>query len=139
VIDLARGNPLDDRHVGVRQPALQRKLVRFEEACCQQELFAQAAECLAMLLGEPATLCRPLLGGAWEPADDFGRFRPSGSGFRAAFGLELRRSHPRILTRRAGGEPLATGVSYRPIDPRSFSPRDHQQRSHRLRARVIHE
>jgi hypothetical protein len=37
VIDLACGNPLDDRHVGVRQRALQRKLVRFEEACCQQE------------------------------------------------------------------------------------------------------
>jgi len=43
VIDLARGDPLDDRHVGVRQRALQRKLVRFEEACCQQERAALVA------------------------------------------------------------------------------------------------
>jgi hypothetical protein len=43
VIDLSRGDPLDDRHVGVRQCALQRELVRFEKACCQQERAALVA------------------------------------------------------------------------------------------------
>jgi hypothetical protein len=43
VIALPCGDFLDDRHVGVWQRALQRKVVRFEEACCQEERGALVA------------------------------------------------------------------------------------------------
>jgi hypothetical protein len=74
VIDPACGDPLDDRHVGVRQRALQRKLVRFEEACCQ-ELLAQAAQRLTVFVGKPPDGLCALLGGAWEPTDQLRRLR----------------------------------------------------------------
>jgi hypothetical protein len=45
-------------------------------------LLAEAAKGLAVLLGEPAALCRPFLVRAWESADDFGRFLLRGSDFR---------------------------------------------------------